>query len=412
MSRSESGPPSPGIFRLRPKIQEYAWGSHHAIAELLGQPTPSAEPQAELWMGTHPAAPSEALVGGTWRSLSEVLDAPLPFLFKVLAADQPLSIQTHPDTAQARRGWEREEAWGIDPLARRRNYRDPNPKPEIVYALTDFHVLCGFRPPAAIASSLGALGLDDLPGSAALGMRDASQALAGFLCDLLEAPQETILPWLVRSLAAAEVGREHPDEGERCRWLLRLCEFHPGDRGVLAPLFLEHVVLEPGEGLYTAPGTFHAYLQGCALELMASSDNVLRGGLTQKHVDVPELLSVLRFEPERPVPIVPLAGPGGEEIFTSPKGKLVLQRHRLAAEESTRLDPEAGSLLLCTEGTAHLGGTEASTAGGITPLRLRRGETVFLTPRDHDTPIELRAEDGGATVFQALGRGLSGQDLR
>lgn len=404
MNGPENAPPAPGVLRLRPKIQEYAWGSHRAIAELLGRPSPSAEPQAELWMGTHPAAPSEVEVEGRWLPLADFLGGPLPFLFKVLAAERPLSIQTHPDTEQARRGWEREEAWGIDPNARRRNYRDPNPKPEIVYALTRFHVLSGFRPPAEIAASLATLGLDGLPGATALAMRDANQALAGFLCDLLEAPAETMAPWLARALDAAEGQADHPREGERCRWLVRLAEVHPGDRGLLAPLFLELFTLEPGQGLYTAPGTFHAYLEGCALELMASSDNVLRGGLTQKYVDVPELLSVLRFEPERPVPLEPSLGPAGEEIFASPKGRLVLLRHRLAPDETTRLDPETGSLLLCTKGSAHLADPPTST--------LERGEAFFLAPRGDNQPLRLCAGPEGATLFQALGRGVRPGTIR
>ena len=390
---------------LRPQVRSYAWGSRTAIAELLGQATPAAEPQAELWMGTHPGAPSEVRVGDRWRPLSEVAGE-LPFLFKMLAAERPLSIQTHPDARQARAGFEREEAAGIGRDASIRNYRDANPKPEILFALTPFHVLRGFRPPVEVADFLQALDLTDLPGaSQLLGAATAEATLEAFLRAWLETPTATASPWLDRLVGAARrpPSETSPELALACHWVLRLAEHYPGDRGLLAPLFLEVATLEPGEALFTGPRVFHAYLEGCGLELMVSSDNVLRGGLTQKHVDVPELLSVLQFTPEAPGRSRPTHGAFGEQVFESPGGELTLTRWAPSPQIDATIDPgPAGSILLTLSGEAAL---EDPVTGQT--LELAQGACVFL-PADGRSGLTLRSALPGTVVFQASGRSTAG----
>ncbi|MEM6797600.1 MAG: mannose-6-phosphate isomerase, class I, partial [Acidobacteriota bacterium] len=292
----------PRVLKLRNSIQAYAWGSRTAIAELLGTPVP-AEPQAELWMGAHPKAASEVWVDGAWRALDRMIEecgasilgsrvcaafsGRLPFLFKILAAAEPLSIQAHPNKARAAAGFERENAAGLglaDPL---RNYRDAHHKPEILYALTPFTALRGFLPAAEIDERLRASGLGaHLPGA-----REAG--LSGFFSAFLNLEGGAVALAIEQALARS--GRLG---AESARWIERLAASYPGDRGALAPVFMRRVDLNPGEAVFTPPGVLHAYLEGVGVELMASSDNVLRGGLTRKHVEPDELMRIARFEVE------------------------------------------------------------------------------------------------------------------
>lgn len=315
---------------LENPVQHYAWGSRTAIAELLGRAVPAPRPEAEMWMGAHPKAPSrivdppglgrldEALLRDPVRLLGrEVCDRfgpELPFLFKVLAAAEPLSIQVHPGQQQAREGCQRENEAGIPIDAPHRNYKDPNHKPELVCALTSFVALHGFRPPAEIVRHLGSLGIPQVANVLdRLARGEGSLALRALLAGLLTLDAEESAPVLRR---AAAVTRRPGDQA--WEWVGRLLEKHPGDMGALAPLYLNLVVLEPGQALYLDAGELHAYLHGTALELMANSDNVLRGGLTPKHVDVPELLDCLTFEP-RPAGVVsPTRPQAGESVYATP----------------------------------------------------------------------------------------------
>ncbi|MDO3701059.1 mannose-6-phosphate isomerase, class I [Micromonospora sp. C28SCA-DRY-2] len=281
-------------------IKDYAWGSRSALAELQGRPAPADGPEAELWLGAHPGAPATVDRDGARVSLAELLRAEpghwlgarvvdrfgarLPFLLKVLAADAPLSLQAHPDAAQARAG-HAADALRTDG---HRNYVDPYHKPELLVALSPFEALCGFRDPVVSAAALAAFGVRELePVVAALrtgpaGLRDAVELLLTWPraeCDELLA-------------AVRGSGITGPD-AELAR---DLATAYPGDPGALVALLLNRVRLAPGEGIWMPAGNLHAYLRGTGVEIMAASDNVLRGGLTPKHVDVPELLRVLRFE--------------------------------------------------------------------------------------------------------------------
>ncbi len=296
-----------GIYKLKNPIQNYNWGSHDAIAELLGQSVPSPEPQAELWMGAHPKAPSQVLVEGEWQPLPDQIElAPagllgeevaasfagkLPFLFKVLSAARALSIQAHPNLEQAREGFARENQLGIPVDAPNRNYRDENHKPEIICALTPFYALNGFRRLPEMLELLQQVGSNELrPELDRFLARPDTHGLEQFFTAIMtmDAARQRRVVAEVAAYAA-----EH--EPEVFEWIVKLNEQYPGDIGVLSPLLLNLVRLEPGQAMYSRARQLHAYLQGTGIELMANSDNVLRGGLTSKYIDVPELLHVLTF---------------------------------------------------------------------------------------------------------------------
>ncbi len=296
--------------RLVGNIENYAWGSHTALASLRGEGA-TAEPEAELWLGAHPKAPSRLAPCG--RGLDEVIagdpegtlgDAVakrfggrLPYLLKLLAAAKPLSIQAHPNLEQAREGFAREEAAGIDRSAPDRTFRDDNHKPELIVAITPFEAMVGFR-----ATDHTAAFLDHLAVSALAPVRELIGAgeLVETLRKVLEMDDETAAT-TVAAMARAVVDRPGGDWSAECDLIARLAEDNPRDPGVVTAALLNRVLLEPGEGLYLDAGHLHAYVGGFGVELMASSDNVLRGGLTPKHIDVPNLLDIVvgqALEPE------------------------------------------------------------------------------------------------------------------
>jgi mannose-6-phosphate isomerase len=298
------------VDRLSCTVMPYPWGSRTAIATLTGRKSPSDAPEAELWMGAHPIAPSFVERASARSSLSDVIaSAParelgddvvrelgprLPFLLKVLAAAEPLSLQAHPTLAQARAGFEDEERRGIPLSAPHRNYKDPSHKPELLCALTPFEALSGFR---RIDETLRLFALLDVraldPVLAPLHQSPDAIGLAETFRTLMTLPAEARAPVVDAVLAACA----RPNESFVAERALaaRLAALYPGDIGIVSALLLELVHLAPGEAIYLDAGNLHAYLEGTGVEIMASSDNVLRGGLTKKHVDVPELLRVLDF---------------------------------------------------------------------------------------------------------------------
>ncbi|MGV9356834.1 mannose-6-phosphate isomerase, class I [Streptomyces misionensis] len=377
--------------RLDNTVRPYAWGSPTAIPRLLGT-EPTGEPQAEMWMGAHPGAPSRTARG----TLAEVIDADperelgketvskfgprLPFLLKILAADAPLSLQVHPDLAQAGEGYADEERRGVPLDAPERNYKDANHKPELICALIEFDGLCGFRPPQRTADLLAALGVDSLkPYVDLLRARPEDAALREVLTAILTADRaETARTVAEAAAACARLGGDHAPYAE-------LAHHYPGDPGVLAAMLLNHVRLQPGEALFLGAGVPHAYLSGLGVEIMANSDNVLRCGLTPKHVDVPELLRVVRFEAGDPGVLRPEAAPDGEEVYETPIDEFRLSRHVLpeggTAHDLTRDTPQ---ILLCTAGAVRAGEHE-----------LGPGQSVFV-PAGEKAGIS-----GTGTVFRA-----------
>ncbi|SPD73655.1 Mannose-6-phosphate isomerase, class I [uncultured Desulfobacterium sp.] len=297
------------ISILKNSVQEYAWGSRTEIQNIIGDPGSLGKPMAELWMGAHPKAPSQVMVDGEWlcldkaiakdpesilgKRVAERFSNQLPFLFKVLAAERPLSVQVHPNKKQAQQGVERENLMAIPLDAANRNYKDNNHKPEILCALKPFHGLIGFRPIEEILELLAKLGIPSLADEITLltnrpdwhGLRLFFSAL---LCMEVSVRHEAIK----QAVTAAE---KYRDVEPAFSWIVELYREYPGDIGVLSPAICNLVRLEPGEAIYVPAGLPHAYLRGLGIELMANSDNVLRGGLTPKQVNVNEFLNVVEF---------------------------------------------------------------------------------------------------------------------
>jgi mannose-6-phosphate isomerase len=395
------------VERLDNRIQDYAWGSQNAIADLLGQPSPSARPQAELWMGAHPSAPSKVLRAGGWRSLLDVIrENPkdeigpaaharfgprLPFLLKVLAAETPLSLQAHPTEARAHAGFEEEERAGIALGAPERNYKDPWHKPELVCALGPFDALSGFRDVGEIARLLRQLAVAELVAKGAvLEQMPPAQALRELFSWVMArtGPERTAL--IASTLAGcARLCREGGPFARQCEWAIRIGAMYPDDVGVVVSLLLNYVRLSPGQALYLAAGQLHAYLGGVAIEIMANSDNVLRAGLTAKHVDVPELLRILEFTCGPAVPRLPVAS-GAELVYPTPSPEFRLSMIELGAGSAFRTRVVGPEILLCTEGTV------VARANGAATQTLPRGSSVFVPARD--ASYELA---GTGTVFRA-----------
>lgn len=394
--------------RMFNPIMPYAWGSRHAIAELLGEAPPADEPQAELWMGAHPRASSTVAYRGRRESLSALIrrhprdilgqwvadryGPRLPFLFKVLAAERPLSVQVHPNGAQAKAGFERETTQGIPLEADARNYKDASHKPECLCALSHFWALCGFRPIAEIVEWLQVIcptALSDALNN--LGRLADPRALSLFFGHLmrLDGPRRRHLIDEART-GAERLMKERPDEG---RWILELMRTFPHDVGVLAPALLNLIRLEPGQALFLPAGRLHAYLKGTAIELMANSDNVLRCGLTSKHVDAKELLRTARFDSGRPEIILPLRRDAGEQRYPTPADEFQLSVLSVAAGRAyTSAQDRSVEILLCTQGDAAI--FPFGRRGSV--QRIRKG-TSFLVP----AAAPAYEIEGEATIYRA-----------
>ncbi|MET7715016.1 mannose-6-phosphate isomerase, class I [Streptomyces sp. NPDC005407] len=385
--------------RLSNTVRPYAWGSTTAIPELLGI-APTGEPQAEMWMGAHPGAPSRVTRDTAEQPLSEVIAADpvrelgpaavekfgprLPFLLKLLAAGAPLSLQVHPNLAQAKEGYAAEESAGVPIDAPHRNYKDANHKPELICALTPFDGLCGFRTPLEAADLLAGLDVDSLkPYVDLLHAHPEEAALREVLTAVLTADPDEMTATVAEAAAAAErLGGAYAPYAS-------IAHHYPGDPGVIAAMLLNYVQLQPGEALFLGAGVPHAYLNGLGVEIMANSDNVLRCGLTPKHVDVPELLRIVRFEASDPGVLRPEASPSGEEVYDTPIDEFRLSRYVLAPDAAPRdLTAPTPQILLCTAGSV--------TAGDLT---LARGESAFV-PAGDKTEISGTG-DGAGTVFRA-----------
>ncbi len=374
------------VLVLENPILDYPWGSRTAIAELLGRPTPSPGPEAELWIGAHSKAPSRVVspaglgtldlaiqqdpIGFLGREVCDRFGNELPFLLKVLAAAEPLSIQAHPDRQQARRGWARENAESVPIDAPHRNYRDPNHKPELVCALDAFVALEGFRPPEDSARNLEPVVRPEMgPELGHLARERTPQALRAFFARFMTLDPDEQAALLKRATVEAARRRRADPAWE---WVARLMTRHPADVSALSPLYLNLVTLAPGEALFLPAGELHAYLGGTALEIMANSDNVLRGGLTGKHVDVPELLSILVFEGHAPAVLTVAEDESGERVYRTPAREFELGLVDVAPARPFVPGPGRGvEILLALEGEAVV-----RAGAGATPLG--RGRSVFV----------------------------------
>jgi mannose-6-phosphate isomerase len=409
------------VDRLTNTVRPYSWGSLTAIPALLGVP-PTGEPQAELWMGAHPGAPSSLDRGDGPHPLDLVVAADpeaelgtavlqhfgprLPFLLKLLAAGEPLSVQVHPDLAQARAGFAAEEACGVPLDSPQRTYKDANHKPELICALDEFTGLCGFRDPAATALLLDGLAVPALaPVIDILRSKPESEALREALTTVLSEPPETVAATVLATTEALERAAADPDAlglptalASSLNSYAAVGRTFPGDRGVIAALLLNFVRLLPGEALYLGAGVPHAYLSGLGVEILANSDNVVRCGLTPKHVDVPELLRIVDFRSADPGVLHPVRVPGsdGEELYPVPVDDFRLSRYTLdgTAAGSRCIPGTAPQILLCTEGTAVLTDADGSS------VTLRRGDSAYVSA--NAAALRATAADGvPSTVFRA-----------
>jgi mannose-6-phosphate isomerase len=409
---------------LEGTVRPYAWGSRTHIAALLGEPVPSPHPQAELWLGAHQDAPSKLVEHGTGRTLLDALSADpegafgpdragrwqgrLPFLLKVLAADEPLSLQTHPSAEQAAAGFAKEEAAGVAQSAPERNYRDPLPKPEILCALEEFHALAGFRDAAVTVRLLRALEVEALSHhTELLAAQPGPDGLRALFTTWITLPQRTVdelVPALLDGCVrlAKTPGSPGAPGGEferEVRTLLDLGERYPGDAGVLAALLLNRVVLAEGECLFQPAGSPHSYLSGCGVELMANSDNVLRAGLTPKHVDVPELLRILDFRCGPP-PVIRPRVDGPRAVFDAPSEHFRLVRLDVGPDDGpVELGIDGPRIVLVVRGDAQLHDATGRS------VALAQGRAAWAPATDGVVTVE--AGRGRALVF-AAGDGWTG----
>jgi mannose-6-phosphate isomerase len=366
---------------LTSPIRNYAWGSNSAIAAVQGRLVPSLEPEAELWMGAHPASPSLLSAGGALVPLDVAVagaagpmlgdavvarhGARLPFLLKLLAADAPLSLQVHPDAAQALAGFEAAERSGPllgDPM---RSYVDRYHKPELLSAVSEFHGLCGFRPVDETLALLEPLEAPLLrPFLDRLRASPDAAGLRGTVNDLLTLPTDDGAALVAEVVRAAEVNGPS--------LAVELGARYPGDVGVIVALLLNRIVLSPGESMFLAAGVMHAYLHGLGVEVMAASDNVIRGGLTGKHVDVVELLRLVDFTPGPAVPLAPERPGPGVLVWRPPVDEFVLARVDLATAGGSVTRTASGPrIVFCLSGAV-------SVDDGAGPEPLPAGQAGFV----------------------------------
>ena len=342
--------------------KRYAWGDAEALPRLMGR-SPDGWPLAEVWFGTHPGGPAtvaDSAALGLAQPLVEV-SGPLPYLLKLLAAAEPLSLQAHPTVEQARAGFAREEAAGIS--GPERVFVDPYSKPEVVVALAPFQALCGFRPPDATIAFLRSIGSE----ADELADRLQTDGLEGLVTHLMV--DQPSLDGIAAACGA------HDEVA--ARWVAALAHSYPGDPAVGVALLLNHVALRPGQALYLAAGNLHAYLRGTAVEVMGASDNVVRGGLTAKHVDVVELLRTLDYSP-LPDPICRPERISDTTVrFPTPGAPFVLYGHH--ASGSLDIEATTRELVLCAAGSTR---------------ELRSGQVAYLEPGDR---LSLH---GTATIFR------------
>ncbi len=371
--------------RLECAVMPYAWGSRSVIAELQGRRVPSEGPEAELWMGAHPRGPSKLVRRGIATTLPNVIGAEpnrelgaavaaeygtrLPFLLKVLAAGEPLSLQAHPTAEQAQEGFAREERLGIPVDAPHRNYKDSSHKPELICALTPFNALCGFRRISDTLTLFDMLDVSELDATLApLRWSDPAAGLAATLHAIMTKP-EPARTEMVEAVVASCSAHDGPFIDE-CRWAVRLERLYPGDPGVVTALLLNLVHLEPGEAIYLGAGNLHMYLDGAGVEIMASSDNVLRGGLTPKYVDLDELLKVLEFADGPIEPLRPTRLDDNEEAWLTPAREFRLSRITVLDDRLSRV-VQGPEILLCTRGAVTI-----ADADGMTDLQ--SGAAAFV----------------------------------
>lgn len=361
------------VVKIQGQVQAYQWGGVVFLPKLLGYPNPEEQPQAEYWLGTHPSAPSATFDTKTpiINLLVEQQAPPLQFLLKILDVRDMLSIQAHPNKEQAKIGFERENTQGIAPDAKNRNYKDASDKPELMVALSEFWLLHGFRPAVQITELLAEKSYL-APLREILINEGLKKAFAAAL-DFSSASTQAMQQALAQELG----GQEKLDKNTPEFWIHRWLEKNPNVKnGILTLYFLNLVKMEPGMAVYQPAGLLHAYLEGQNVELMASSDNVLRAGLTPKHIDVNELLAICTIEPTNPGDYVihPQTMPNGERRFITPFTEFELAELNAQQKPAIEWNVTEPEILFCYQGTATLSALQTS------PLNIKKGESALLLP--------------------------------
>ena len=397
------------IYRLTGQVQHYAWGGKNYIASLIGLNSAKDQPCAEWWLGAHPSAPSEIENVTGKQSLIEFLSQnptalgqasrqqfgdELPYLLKILDVEKPLSIQLHPTKAQAEKGFEAENAKGVSFTDNTRTYKDRNHKPEMMIALSEFWLLHGFKTKSQILATLNAR-----PSLQPLAKKLSTQSLAEFYADVMLADQSTLANWLLPIIEAnqqsyknSELGLDNPDY-----WVLYTMEamaisLEKLDAGLVCFYLFNIVHLKEGEGIFQDAGIPHAYLRGQNVELMACSDNVIRGGLTPKYVDIVELLKIV--DCREVIPQIISAAPQNQSEFTYKTlvNDFALAQIRVEPEMHTKVNLQSAGILLVMQGELKI--QEKSTA-----LTLKQGESAFITA---DSNVEIMSEKGGYAFLAKL----------
>ena len=382
------------IYKLQNKIKHYEWGSLNLIPQFIGEENSKGVPYAELWIGTNKGAPSK-VYGKTLHCKMvdlEEISGELPFLFKLLAVEKPLSIQVHPNKTQAEEGFKREEEAGLPLQSPARNYKDPNHKPEILCAVSPFTLMAGFRKPEEIQKSLEELitmipqikeiitpllhSLKNCP------LHDFFRILFNFS----EIELEYITNLINEKVIITEIGvGEHGKVISVYQWKLmkKLAALYPKEIGILSPIFMNLITLKPGQSIFVPAGLLHCYISGFGVELMANSDNVLRCGLTPKYVDIPEVLKIVDFNPHK----LPVSSPDNSSwyCYSHPCKEFTLAFMR--CDGSEKLFPEKGpAICIVTEGEL--------LADGI---KIKKGESFFI-PKE----AESLSFSGNFSLFAAL----------
>ncbi|MEB8325985.1 mannose-6-phosphate isomerase, class I [Dietzia kunjamensis] len=393
-------------------MQNYDWGSRTALPDLCGIASPSAAPIAELWYGAHEMGSSTFLDGQRLdaqiarnpinelgENFAEVNDGRLPFLVKLLSAERPLSLQVHPSLSQAKSGFSREESNGVPMDSPKRNYKDWNHKPETLVALSEFSALAGFRETQDTLNFLKSIRsprlhgtintLADAPGPS--GIASAFNSIYQLTGDELKS---TVLATAEAASQYLKTAGPSAPWSKESKLMISLAKEHPNDPGSLASVLLNLVVLQPGQAIFLKPGQLHAYLCGTGIEVMSSSDNVIRCGLTTKHVDLEELRTIITFDPTTDPMIIPHhngRNGGIELIYPTPGYEFKLSRIELGTRaQSYKYTPNSPEILVCTSGLA-----QAHQSGDMVPVG--PGQAIWIPMSSEEV---LLSSTSDATLFR------------
>jgi len=354
------------LVRISGEVKNFSWGSKHLIQDQLGL-GPTNQEVAEVWFGTHAGGQSKLLTSG--QNLSEAVGSKLSFLVKFLAADSPLSIQVHPNAVQAKAGFARENAAGIDLADPKRNYKDDSHKPEILIALSAFKALCGFRPRAEILEIFLAFSESEARFGELAALLATDASLEEIFSELLE--DNALAGRFARSVAGLDID----SISEQARALVvDLLGKYPGETGALVSLLLNFIQLAPGEAIYLPAGNLHAYLSGLGLEVMAASDNVIRGGLTSKHIDKAELRNITDFSELAEPKVSPKKLAEGLVEYPVSASEFRVYRAQITGTNMLAdIDLPAAAVIVCVSGEIAVGTSLEEREV------LKKGEFVFVS---------------------------------